>query len=162
MIYCSKIFTGLCAVSFWLVCVPANPPDELHFVHLVEPVTLTAKAGSIHRLDIQFRIDSGYHIIGQQREESNFLPLTVNIADHHSIHFGPASFPPPKALDIDGLEDPLPVFEDVLKIELPVEIDALTKRGRQEVMAELCYQVCDNRKCFFPRALQFPITIRIQ
>lgn len=162
MNYYNPIRLAFCIGLLWFSCTPTPTPDAGHFVQVTKSVQLTAKAGSSHRINVQFRIDDGYHIIARQGEEGNFLPPQLTVANTRFIRFGPALLPAARSLEIEGMELALPVYEQTLEIELPVEIDTLAEEGRQTFMAGLSYQVCDNRKCFFPRTLPFPIGIQIQ
>lgn len=148
-------------MSFWTSCAPADQRVAGHYVRLAEAATFRLKAGGERLLQLQFSVDTGFHIIGDTGAADNFLATRLDLFGTSDIQFKEPAFPTLKPLVINGLEEAVPVLEGTVKVEVPVFIDSSARPGVHQLQGQLYYQACDAVKCFFPKELVFPITLYI-
>ena len=89
-------------------------------------------------------------------KEDHFIPSQISFESQEGIEIKAVEFPKPYDYFIEGIDAPLSVLEDQIKIEVQIVVD---KKGKQKIEGNFRYQACDDRKCFFPKNLAFSIEI---
>jgi hypothetical protein len=127
----------------------------------VQPVLMSA--GETRRVELDFRVNSPFHINSNKPHSSLLIPTTLKLVT-------------PKPLDLAAIEYPagedqtfpfspnekLSVYSGDFTIYVIVKAPPFLKGGNFHVGGELYYQACDKNACYPPKrlAVDFPVTMR--
>lgn len=131
------------------------------FVQLKSEPIVTIASGEERNISLFFIITEGYHIQADQVKDENLIPSVLSFDASEEIIIGDPVFPKPEEFKMNGVEEALPVFSDVLEIIVPVKAEK--SLGKEVfVKGNLHYQACDESQCFFPRDLEFNMKINFE
>lgn len=139
---------GLC---FGVSCGTENAflPDQ--YVRLLSEPTIKIAADGTTAIQLQFEVAEGYHIMTNQDSEEHFITTSLTLKSNEAIQFGTPQFSEAVAYYLEGVEQPLMVFEGVFLVTVSIRS---TTAILPALEGELYYQACDKGKCFFPRELE--------
>jgi hypothetical protein len=103
-------------------------------------------------------IKDGFHIQADKVRDENFIPTVLTFEEQDEIVIGDPVFPNADEFYMEGAEEPIVVFGRVLKIQVPITVLDF-KKDMINVKGKLHYQACDEKKCYFPRDLNFTVKI---
>ena len=145
----------------WLAYYPSlgQLPDH-HYVEIVQSTEWEIFPGQRRNLEVDIRILEGYYIQGDQVDDYNRTPTSVTTVESPiNIVVYNAIYPQPKSIKLRDAQDSITVFQDYLRLFIPVEIKNEAKIGQHKINMNLRYQACDSIKCFSPRDLPFMINV---
>jgi hypothetical protein len=151
---------------FWLILLlplhASVQAQETSFVQLMtsEPEFKIVSGEEQHIL-LSFLIKEGYHIQANQVEDESLIPSVLSIDAPDELIIGDPVFPQAAEFRMKGAEEALHVYNDVLKIKVPVKTVKSVEKRLFLLKGQLHYQACDAYKCYFPRDLQFTMSINI-
>lgn len=127
----------------------------------VPPVQMSA--GETRRVELDFRVNSPFHINSNKPHSSLLIPTTLKLVT-------------PKPLDVAAIEYPagedqtfpfspnekLSVYSGDFTIYVIIKAPPFLKGGSFHVGGELYYQACDKNACYPPKrlAVDFPVNMR--
>lgn len=150
------------AILFLLFYFPLKSYNQVTHVKLAETPVINLKPGEQTIAAIKFEITQGFHIMSDNPGSENLLPTTFKIEPVKEIEFGKIIFPASSTFKIKGTEEIFNVFDSTIIINIPVSAGTKIVKGKYELEGNLFYQACDNRKCYFPKELKFPVTIIVK
>ena len=130
--------------------------DAQQFVQLKSVTELTVSTEQA-ALALDFKILRGYHIQAHQPDVNWMIPTRLEI--NSTLKLKPAKFPPSWDLPWPGEEEPMKVYKCLLNVSVP--FDQKLEPGSYRLEGTLYYQACDRVKCYFPRTLNFEITLKV-
>jgi thiol:disulfide interchange protein DsbD len=130
-------------------------------IHITAPV-LQARTGEKSVMHIKVAVKEGYHIQSSEPGNEWIIPTTLEIISPEMITTGNPAFPPARKFQLEGTRDYLEVYDGTLDISVPLSISDNIKKGSYVLQATLRYQACDNKRCFSPKTLPFPIAVTIE
>jgi hypothetical protein len=147
---------SFCFSWLWLSFV--QPMQAQHFVELIEPHEITLAQGEKHIVSLNFLIKEGFHIQADKVRDKNFIPTVLTFEDRDDIHLGDPVFPKADEFHMEGAEEPMVVFGQELEIQVPITVLDF-KKDIIPLEGKLYYQACDEKKCYFPRDLNFKLKV---
>lgn len=108
-------------------------------------------------LTVELTIDPGLHVYSQPIPEG-YIPLTIEVAPVAGMVVGEPTWPAPRRYRIAGLDEEFFVYEDKVKVSLPV---TLTEEGDdQTLQITMRYQTCSDTDCFLPGATRVELPLQ--
>jgi hypothetical protein len=133
--------------------------QQTDFVVLSSPSELNLVPGEEQKISLSFRIKEGFHIQADEVKDENLIPSHLIFEHSPELTIGEPIFPQSKEFWMEGSEEALLVFSDLMEITVPINsppsVDGIVLKGI------LHYQACDASKCYFPRNLEFVLKLNI-
>jgi hypothetical protein len=111
-----------------------------------------------HQLTVIFNIKEGYHIQSDDPKSDTVIPTRISIDVPPEIEPGEPEFPEAELMYLEGSEEPLQVFSRRIEINVPISYSA-NRQGDYRIPGIIYYQACDDKRCFYPRELEFEVTL---
>jgi hypothetical protein len=146
----------------FLLLPAAVPAQESTFVRLKETPELSIPSGTVFNIQLYFLIREGFHIQAHQVKDENLIPTAVTFTGPDELHFGTPVFPGAEKFTMKGTVEPLEVYSDTLVVSVPVATEKSPDKKMFLVRGRLSYQACDDAKCYYPRNLDFTLTIHLE
>lgn len=145
-----------------LCCVSSNAQASGDSLLQITSPTIQARIGEKSVMRISVAVKEGYHIQSSQPGNEWIIPTSLEIAPSETITTGIPAFPASRKLQLQGTVEYLEVYEGTIVISVPYFISHNIKKGTHRLQATLRYQACDDKRCFSPKTLSFPITVIIK
>lgn len=111
--------------------------------------------GTEHRMALDIRIESPYHINSMNPAGEFMIPTTVSLAGSKGTVFGRLEFPSPLLKTLSFSETPLEVYEGRLRIFTTVTLPESFNEKEVEISGRIQYQACDDKACLPPDDFAF-------
>lgn len=93
----------------------------------------------------------------------DFQAVALVVSPLTGVRFGKATYPAGVRLSFPGLDAPVPVYQKLFRITLPLTLDRTRKPGATLTIAgAVNYQACDDRVCFPPASAPVNWTLRVK
>jgi cytochrome c biogenesis protein CcdA len=132
------------------------------------PATLTplveraaVEAGSTVRLALEVTLPEGLHAQSNRPYDPAYIPTTLSLDPPDGVTITEVVFPPSTDFLLEGLLEPLAVFEHVFVIGLTATISPDAAPREIAIPAQFRYQACDDRVCFRARTLDTEFSFRV-
>lgn len=122
--------------------------------------TIDLKKGARHELPLIFEIEPGYHIMADTGSSDRWVYTQMTLETEQGFLTDAPLFPSPADLFLADDTKPLYIFEDELEVKVPILPSLMAERGSYNLRGQLLYQACTDKKCFFPRALDFEVPLQ--
>ena len=142
-------------------CEPANKPIAGHLVQLKRKPAIFVKPGKTKILYLKFQVANSFHILANQGNEDQFLATQLKMKSSSNITTTQTKFPTPKPFPIEGVDEPMKVFDNLFEVKIQFKVAKDISKGEHTIEGNLFYQACNSKKCFFPKELTFKVTIFI-
>lgn len=136
--------------------------QEPSFIQLNGESEFTITGDEQQYITLSFLIKEGYHIQSDKVKDESLIPSELSFDASDIFKIGDPVFPAAEEFWMEGVEEPMEVFSDVLKINVPVTILKPELKGPFFLKGNLHYQACDDSKCYFPRDLNINLKINKQ
>ena len=120
-----------------------------------------AHAGTTHRIALEARLDSGFHVNSNEPLEDFLIPTVLTLTPPDGIALEALAWPEPIMLEQIGASEPLAVFEEAFVIGAALALGPDLAPGEYVVPGTLRYQACDERMCYIPATadLEFRVAV---
>lgn len=118
-------------------------------------------SGGQSAITVSFQIKDGYHIQANEVNDDSLIPVRLEMGTSEGIYYGQPVFPEWKEFKMEGTNDRLWVFDEMLDVKIPLKITKEKLRRDYLLKGNLHYQACDSWKCYFPRVLEFEVRFSI-
>jgi hypothetical protein len=142
----------------FLPCKEQTSSDSIIKITVPEVIIHVGKSAVIN---VYVVVKEGYHIQANKVNDEFIIPTTLDIDTDRMMVMGKQVFPSGKKLKLEGTRDYLFVYDGKFKITMPLKAKEKIKKGKYMLDAKLRYQACDDKICFFPKAIDFSITVKI-
>jgi hypothetical protein len=122
---------------------------------------ITVHAGATTLININVLIRKGFHIQANKINDTFIIPTTLEIASHAMIRTGEPDFPAGSKFKLEGTTDSLLVYDGSFNIAIRCSVSKGIQKKKFVLDAKLNYQACDDKTCFFPKTVAFPLIIRV-
>lgn len=125
------------------------------FVSFEKQEVVILQNSSITTVVLPFKIQDGYHIQSDQVGEENLMPTEISFEEDANRKVTSAIF---KVESYDELalgSTQLKVISNEFRVQ--VELKTSDLDSGSSLKGKLYYQTCDNKKCYFPRVLDFEV-----
>jgi hypothetical protein len=119
--------------------------------------------GKQAKLELDFRVEAGFHINSSQPKNSLMLPTTLRLSPPTNIMIGKVSYPPGEDLSFDFLPgEKFNVYTGDFAITALITPVQSVSVGTYRVHGMLKYQACDNRQCYPPKEVPVAFDVKVQ
>ncbi len=112
------------------------------------------RAGESHRFAVVIDIAPGWHINTNLKRPTFIIPTQVNLEGKLETTIAAIDFPRGKSFQIDGLDEPLTVYENQVILFGNLEVPREAAGQTEELEFSLRYQLCNDAQCLAPKTLK--------
>ena len=106
-----------------------------------------------------FNIQEGYHIQDVSEIKDNLIATEISFENHDAYSILNRKFTVTNYETVVLNEFTHRVLSDVLEVTLKLNLKNKSSDPELKLKGQLIYQACDDRQCYFPRTLNFVITL---
>lgn len=117
--------------------------------------------GSTGNVELVVSISKGYHINANPASEY-LIPTELTLEPSDILTPGKAVYPKAIVKSFKFSDKPLAVYEDEVRITMPVRASREAPSGEHKLDGSLRVQACDDEVCFPPRTMDVAITVIIK
>jgi hypothetical protein len=148
-----------------LSCVPLAgqdlPGGKTQSVSLAPVEVTTVTRGKPGTVQLQFRVQPGYHINSNLPRAEFLIPTTLKLTAPTDIVIGKVVYPPGEDMSFAFAPDEkLSVYTGDFGLRVIVRPLVSVVAGKYAIRGQLKYQACDNAACYPPK--QLPVSFEIQ
>jgi hypothetical protein len=110
-----------------------------------------------YQIELKLKIREGIHINSDQPDNHLLIPTRFEAVWPENIKAESIEFSKTVPLKLEGFSESLEVFQSAFS--LTIQFENNTKYDSVRIPCKLTYQACDERKCYFPRVMEFDITL---
>jgi hypothetical protein len=157
------LFTTLWSFMLVAACVAQDlPVKKAPTVTMAPPPLTSIIRGRYATVELQFRVEGGFHINSNQPGEKYLLPTTLKIAPPTDLVVGKITYPPGKSSSFAFAPDQLlSVYSGDFAVTVQVRSLASVMPGNYELRGNLRYQACDNAQCYPPKTLPVQFEVKV-
>jgi thiol:disulfide interchange protein DsbD len=100
-------------------------------------------------VEAEITIDDGWHINADQPRQDFLIPTALTVEAPDGVTLGDVAYPEPVEMVLSFSDEPLLLYEGVLKLRVPIE----SGPAAGPFTAALRYQACNDTTCLAPRTL---------
>jgi hypothetical protein len=118
--------------------------------------------GKPSRVELHFRVASGFHINSHNPHSKALIPTTLKLDPPTDIAMGEVSYP--KGTDVSvpfARDEKLNVYSGDFDIGAAVRPLRTVVPGLYQIRGALRYQACDNRACYPPKQVPLQFLVRV-
>ncbi len=131
------------------------------FIQFKGSSSTNLELGGQSAITVSFQIKDGYHIQANEVNDDSLIPVKLEMETRDGISYGIPIFPEWKEFKMEGTNDRLWVFDEILDVRIPLAITKEKLTSDYLLKGNLHYQACDSWKCYFPRVLEFELRFSI-
>jgi len=149
--------------AFLLSCAAQEPPVKKGpTVTMAPPPVATVTRGKSNSMELQFRVESGFHINSNQPTEKYLIPTTLKLDPPTDIVVGRTTYPPGKETSFAFAPDEkLSVYTGDFAVTVQVRPLTSVLPGKYEIRGKLRYQACDHAQCYPPKTLPLQFEVKV-
>ncbi len=119
----------------------------------------TIRQGQLTVLTVEISLAHDMHIYGRPVPEG-YIAVELTLGASGYLFLDRVDYPEPEEMDLESLDERLPVYSGRLKIK--AHCLGIKEDGKEvfQVTARLRYQACDDRQCYLPQTLTFPLPLQ--
>ncbi len=150
---------GLAALS---ACpAPAQSPGALR----VATIAASASPAHVARggrgvLTVTLSVAPQFHVNAHKTADPDLIATTFTPTKTAGITYGPAHYPAPRTLTLDG--KPTPVYTGRAIITVPFTVARAAPAGRLRVGGQLTYQGCNATSCYPPQTVPVRAAVSVK
>lgn len=131
------------------------------FIQFKGSSSTNLEIGGQSAITVSFQIKDGYHIQANEVNDNSLIPVKLEMETSEGISYGMPIFPGWKEFKMEGTNNRLWVFDEILDVRIPFTISKENSTSDYLLKGNLHYQACDSWKCYFPRTLEFEVRFSI-
>jgi len=160
--------TGCILLSLLATAWATEPLDSLRppktpSVTMAPADPIAVAPGKQAKLELDFRVQAGFHINSNQPKNGLMLPTTLRLSPPTNIMIGKVSYPSGEDLSFDFLPgEKFNVYTGDFAVTALVTPAQSVSAGTYRVHGTLKYQACDNRQCYPPKEVPVAFDVRVR
>ncbi len=129
----------------------------------VAPIgTIVVARGGKAALDIEMRVNKGFHVNSNKPNDELLLPTVVHLNPPQGIMIVNIQYPEGEQLALPFMgNDKLSVYTGSFAVTADVRALKSASPGTLRVHGEVKYQACNNRQCFPPKTTPLEFDVRV-
>jgi len=120
-----------------------------------------AAPGSTIHLGATVSLDEGLHTQSNAPRDPALIATKLTIEPIDGVTINEIVWPTPKDFLVEGIEQPLAVFDHEFPIGVDVSLGDSVARGPLKLSGHLKYQACNDRLCFPPTTADFEWVVTV-
>jgi hypothetical protein len=161
----TAILRALACVGIVVASLGAHAQEALRnapSVTLLAPPVTSITRGKAGVVELQFRVNSGFHINSNTPTAEYLIPTTLKLDPPTDIVVGKITYPEGKTMSFAFAPDEkLSVYSEDFSVSVSVRPLASVLPGKYELRGELKYQACDNAQCFPPKKVPVAFEVKV-
>jgi thiol:disulfide interchange protein DsbD len=132
---------------------------------LTVKVILSAKVfrpGQAYPFTLEITIRSPYHINADIPSEDYLIGTTVDFESLPGLTFGKLAFPPAEMRSFSFSENPLAVYEGIIKVSAEIVLAADFEGDEVAIEGTVGYQACNDQSCLPPAEAEFGTRVPVE
>jgi hypothetical protein len=159
-VFFAQLFIAL-SLTGWLVAQEA-PAKKGPTVSLAPTPITNITQGKSAPVELQFRVENGFHINSNQPSEKYLIPTAVVLDPPTDLVIGKTTYPVGKESAFAFAPDEkLSVYTGDFTVTTNVRAMTSVLPGKYEVRGRLKYQACDNAQCYPPKSLPLQFEVKV-
>lgn len=157
-------FTHRIALSYFAIFVSAAAlaQGSSPSVTVLPIGTIVSARGGKAPLNIELRVNKGFHINSNKPNDELLLPTVVHLNPPEGIMIMNVQYPEAEQLALPFMgNDKLSVYSGLVTVRAEVRIPKSAALGTLRVHGEVKYQACDNRQCFPPKSTPLEFDVKV-
>ena len=146
---------------FLLQILAGNPDKSTDDIVQLKVPEIIVSSGKNGVIQIDVTVKKGYHIQANKVKDEFIIPTTLEIIVEDIITIDKQLFPVGKKFKLEGTKDHLLVYDGNFNIKVPFRTKEKLEKREYKLSAKLHYQACDNKTCFFPKGIDFTISLHV-
>src|SRR6266436_4097846 len=135
-------------------------PRQKQFVTVDTVPAVSLVAGKPAKVEIRFRVNSGYHINSNKPHSELLIPTTIQFAPAEKINVGKVSYPAGEEFALAfAPTEKLDVYTGDVLVSAPLTATKGIAPGTYTLKAELRYQSCNDNSCFPPKTVPVEVAV---
>ncbi|HEX8817478.1 MAG TPA: protein-disulfide reductase DsbD domain-containing protein [Terriglobales bacterium] len=131
-------------------------------VRLAPPALTSITQGKSMPVELQFRVENGFHINSNQPSEKYLIPTALTLDPPTDLVVGGTTYPPGKeAAFAFAPDEKLSVYTGDFTVTTNVRAMTSVLPGKYEIRGRLKYQACDNAQCYPPKTLPIQFEVKV-
>lgn len=151
---CSRTVGVLLLVMLSIAAHAAEP------VQLWEEADLRLRPGVNAQVVVRLSVAEGYRLVGAGVQHAQLKGLALRMQPTPGVSFQAPRYPRPQPVSLLAGAPPVPAYEGVVAIRLPVRVAPGAKWRRSTLRGTLQYQACRAGGCEAVRAL--PVAVEVE
>ena len=119
----------------------------------------TVRARQVTVLTVEISLADGIHVNGRSVPEG-YIPVELSLEDGDGLLLERVDYPEPEEIYLEPLRETLPVHSGRLEIKARCIGVRRDQAEEFEVAAKLRFQACDDRECYSPQTVSFPLHLQ--
>lgn len=158
------IFAGV-LLLIAVLALPSAPQQVPSPKDVVAPTTYVSLdpvgRGSQFQIAVVLKIRSGFHINAREKSEEYLVATDLRADTPAGFQLGDVSYPKGALHSFTFSKKPLNVYEDTIKLYLPVTALPSAPLGVQHLPLKLRYQACSTEICLPPVTLALDAALHV-
>jgi thiol:disulfide interchange protein DsbD len=150
---------GLMAACGWAVFAHAEEPIV---TVKVMPSAEVFRPGQAYPFALEVTICSPYHVNADLPSEDYLIGTTVDFKSVPDVTFGKLAFPPAEMRRFSFSQNPLAVYEGIIKVTAEIALAADFKGNEVTIEGTVGYQACNDQSCLPPAEAAFSRMVPVE
>lgn len=131
-------------------------------VTLLPPATPSVLRGKANTVNLEFKVDPGFHINSNKPSAEYLIPTTLKLDPPTDIVVGQVTYPEGKELSFAfDPNEKLSVYSGEFTLGVNVRPLSTVIPSKYEVRGTLKYQACDNAACYPPKTVPVQFQVKV-
>jgi thiol:disulfide interchange protein DsbD len=119
------------------------------------------KAGAATKIDVEVKIDDGYHINSNRPAEQFLIPTALKLERLPGLTTTRVLYPKAKMQKFGFSEKPLSVYEGKARLSFTARALPSLAAGSYTLKGKLTVQACNNQACLRPQTVNVAIPLEV-
>ena len=119
----------------------------------------TIRARQVTVLTVEISLTDGMHVNGRSLP-AGYISVELSLEDSENLLLERVDYPEPEEMYLEPLGERLPVYSGELVIKAHCIGVRREQSGELKGAVKLRYQACDERQCYLPQVVTFPIHLQ--
>jgi len=146
-----------CCSLFLFVALSLFGNQQKQFVNFNDSEAMVKEEKNVLLVTLPFTIETGYHIQAESEVLNNLIATEISFEESEFYEIVSYDFSLTNYETIVLNEFSHRVLSDNVEVTVSLIFNEFSSRNGIALKGELYYQACDDKRCFFPRNLEFQV-----
>jgi len=152
------------ALAAWMMAGPVTqiPKEPIKWSMQVSPPEGQVKAGEKFTIQLNAKIDEGWHLYAIDQEEGGPIPTRILMpAEQNFEQAGGIESSEPKTAMDPNFNMMTHFYEEQASFVIPVQAAANAAAGKTEVKVNVSFQTCNDELCLPPKTVKLSVPLNV-
>lgn len=131
--------------------------QQKHFVDFNDSQIIIKEEKNVLNVTLPFTIESGFHIQAESDVLNNLIATEISFEESEFYEITSHNFSLTNYESIELNEFSHQVLSDRVEVTVTLRLNDIASKKENNLKGALYYQACDDKRCFFPRSLEFQV-----